>query len=1084
MADAVVVVSQTGPQGPRGAKGDPGSGLVIKGHFDSVEELRAAHPYGSVGDAYAVGPKGGPDEVYVWDALAADWVDIGPLSQPGPPGPQGPQGDPGPAGPAGEKGDPGERGADGEPGPPGPEGPAGQDGKDGKDGKSIEIRGYFDTVEELRAAHPVGEPGDCYLVGHPGHLYSWDGSDWVDCGVIEGPAGPKGDPGDPGPAGPEGPAGPAGPAGEKGDDGADGEPGPVGPAGERGEPGPEGPVGPPGPKGDKGDKGDGGASAHRYISDFEERPAFVTQVVPLVAEDVNGTVSFFGESVNYYALLPVAVAEQATPGDIVTIHSLPWDRSDVMVVAEDPEVDYIGGPKGTSDLSWVAVAPAGRATLHHLGVFPHPETGLPVRLWWLEGDTCAPDEWAVPEAPVLETVIPSDSALTARWSHSGRGLPPTSFRILLQWAGGSRIVEVDGAVREATVDGLSNGVAHTVMVQARRSDEYIDLSSEASNAIEATPHPPLPYTPMLLSVSGTWDGVKVRFRPADDPDGLVTGFVVVANGKRYPLEDSVQVREDLTGFAHGIPVGRASVYMVATTKFGDSEPSVTAQVDVGPATVRPRLLSIVPNGLTPLATYDASDMRGVQEVRLTLTASGHESIETTVTAVDGTVKSDRMADPSTTYTATVAFGYEAGWSRESNPLTVTTDESYDPNPPVDWSVENIGTLAIKVTMRDAISPPRLGWGVSVNGTVWKIFVDDTRSVEIRSGLVAGRENLIQVWFQEIGGARSQLSSKTIVPTGKPVAAPVISDAFQTLQGDGVATAGGLTIVFGDVACDYVDAGWAYEYSLNGGAPVTVAAQAQGKGSACYVSFPVASPRTSATYRLRVAKRFMVDGTATLSPWSNEAQVVAQSFAPMSLGAYVADYSTNSDWGRYVTVSRGSLPPLSHPALEGIRAQWRLNNVVAGDPVDLPADWHDGSFPYPPDAKYRDVIEVELRAFGFAKALKPLDGRKAVGSTGGGSSFSYPVFSSPPADKIRLLWPELVPGTVRTVRFRVDRIEPGAEALIGYSLYQDDPTRAKFGTVRPDADYWYVLELPSRGTWFLGAARTKAQWDWTERITVQ
>ncbi len=234
-----VQIGTSGPQGPPGPKGDPGTGIVVKGHYDTLEELIAAHPTGEPGDVYSVG-----ERLYGWDAQKTAWVDLGPVGQ------------------KGDKGDPGEPGKDGPPGPQGPEGPA---------GKSLDIKGHYDTEAELRAAHPTGEDGDAYLVGD-GYLYVWsaDKKDWVNVGQLQGPKG------DPGPAGPEGPAGPQGERGEqgvpgepgkdgapgpKGDPGQQGEPGPKGDPGQQGEQGPQGPQGRdgfPGPRGDKGDKGDQG----------------------------------------------------------------------------------------------------------------------------------------------------------------------------------------------------------------------------------------------------------------------------------------------------------------------------------------------------------------------------------------------------------------------------------------------------------------------------------------------------------------------------------------------------------------------------------------------------------------------------------------------------------------------------------------------------------------------------------------------------------------------------------------------------------------------------------------------------------
>jgi hypothetical protein len=116
-------------------------------------------------------------------------------------GPAGPTGAAGPPGPQGPEGPRGERGWRGDPGLPGPQGPA------GKDGNSLAILGFYASPAELIAAHPSGSAGDCYLVGTPGHLFSWndDTAAWVDAGVIEGPQGPAGPQGAQGPQGVQGP---------------------------------------------------------------------------------------------------------------------------------------------------------------------------------------------------------------------------------------------------------------------------------------------------------------------------------------------------------------------------------------------------------------------------------------------------------------------------------------------------------------------------------------------------------------------------------------------------------------------------------------------------------------------------------------------------------------------------------------------------------------------------------------------------------------------------------------------------------------------------------------------------------------
>ena len=132
--------------------------------------------------------------------------------------------------------------------------PKGRDGVDGRDGTSFTVRGRFDTLAELAAAHPAGSTGDAYAVGtaEDNRIYLWseDKRQWQNVGPLQGPpgpqgaAGPQGGPGPQGTAGPQGlpgPQGEAGPQGEQGPQGLAGSAGPAGPAGPQGEQGPAGP---------------------------------------------------------------------------------------------------------------------------------------------------------------------------------------------------------------------------------------------------------------------------------------------------------------------------------------------------------------------------------------------------------------------------------------------------------------------------------------------------------------------------------------------------------------------------------------------------------------------------------------------------------------------------------------------------------------------------------------------------------------------------------------------------------------------------------------------------------------------------
>ena len=70
-----------GPPGPQGPKGDPGDSYTVKGLYDTLSALQAAHPTGSEGDAWFVGTSDS-NVVYQWDVDRASWVNVGALKGP------------------------------------------------------------------------------------------------------------------------------------------------------------------------------------------------------------------------------------------------------------------------------------------------------------------------------------------------------------------------------------------------------------------------------------------------------------------------------------------------------------------------------------------------------------------------------------------------------------------------------------------------------------------------------------------------------------------------------------------------------------------------------------------------------------------------------------------------------------------------------------------------------------------------------------------------------------------------------------------------------------------------------------------
>ena len=250
-------------KGERGEKGEQG----VKGDTGATGAKGERGEQGLQGLPGAKGDKGEKGDAFKYTDFTA--TQLAALKGPkGDTGLQGPQGEQGPKGDTGERGPQGERGLrglqgatgatgpQGERGPQGATGPQGPKGDKGEQGTGVTIKGRYDSLSALQAAHPQGNEGDAYMVGV--NLYAWSGTEWIDCGNIQGPQGAKGDKGDAftyADFTQEQLAALKGPKGDKGDAGAKGD------TGERGPQGLQGVQGLQGIQGPKGNDGAAGAAA-------------------------------------------------------------------------------------------------------------------------------------------------------------------------------------------------------------------------------------------------------------------------------------------------------------------------------------------------------------------------------------------------------------------------------------------------------------------------------------------------------------------------------------------------------------------------------------------------------------------------------------------------------------------------------------------------------------------------------------------------------------------------------------------------------------------------------------------------------
>jgi len=379
--------------GTKGDKGDPGTGVVIKG---SVPDSGALPPTGNQpGDGWIAADTG---HLWVWDGDS--WVDAGLIQGPpgatgpmGPPGPQGIQGVPGPTGPTGATGPQGPIGNTGPQGPQGIKGDTGATGPTGATGsqgpQGIQgIKGdpgerWFSQPRVPSPDDPVSKTGDWLLHTITGDVYECMAANasWTVRANIKGPKGDQGIQGATGPTGATGPAstvpGPQGPQGVKGDTGSQGPigntgatgstgpkgdkgdtgntgpqgiQGPVGPEGPEGDPstvpgpvGPQGPIGPMGPQGPQGNEGIPGPEGpaggmdelvQTFITKNDERTTLVNSLRLGAGAGLNLSVSNGVASINLNGGVATPSAHAAThrPGSTDPLVSNAWtDTANIFI---------------------------------------------------------------------------------------------------------------------------------------------------------------------------------------------------------------------------------------------------------------------------------------------------------------------------------------------------------------------------------------------------------------------------------------------------------------------------------------------------------------------------------------------------------------------------------------------------------------------------------------------------------------------------------------------------------------------------------------------------------------------------------
>jgi hypothetical protein len=201
------------------------------------------------------------------------------------------------------------------------------------------------------------QPNDAYMTDNDGHMWIWNGTTWVDVGLMRGPAGPTG---------PEGAMGPAGVQGPQG------IPGPGGPQGAQGETGLTGPMGPQGPRGPQGSPGDPygapllaiGAIVHwRPARNTYDRYGFCKPAVVLwVADEYNNILALhvLGTQGGPEAFLHDRVPTGHNAGQWHFIVDCPYSFSVPTTLSEGPPMRRNGRVTTPQEVRYVRAAVSAR----------------------------------------------------------------------------------------------------------------------------------------------------------------------------------------------------------------------------------------------------------------------------------------------------------------------------------------------------------------------------------------------------------------------------------------------------------------------------------------------------------------------------------------------------------------------------------------------------------------------------------------------------------------------------------------------------------------------------------------------------
>ena len=502
----------------------------------------------------------------------------------------------------------------------------------------------------------------------------------------------------------------------------------------------------------------------------------------------------------------------------------------------------------------------------------------------------------VPSTPVIVDVIPSNSSLAVHYVSSANGSDITNVQYSLN---SGVYMELSGNVSPFVVSDLVNGSVYSIKMKA---SNIAGTSDESNTHLNAVPFS-VPDAPIINSVVPGDSKIQVAFTPGSANGSTLLGYKYSVNDLSYGWVDGTESPLTISGLTNGTSY---VVKLKAVSEVVGESVASNASASVMPyrSPDAPIIQSVTPGNASATVVFLNGNLNG-------LVVSGYKYSldQQTYTDVSANVFNDKlqMVIPGlvngNTYSVSIKAVSIVGDSVASIVSASFTPFTNPAKPTIDKIITGNQTASIYVIDGALNGSGNVeAYQYTYDGLTYYWASSPVSPIVITSGLVNNQAYKIQVLTKTTKGV-SPLSnqSSSFVPYTLP-GAPTITGV---VAGNGVA------------AISYTDGATngrpltKYQYSLNGGAYVDVAASSpiQLTGLTNGVSYAVAlkcvnlAGASPASLLSSVFVPFTVPSAPTITNVVSAAAQVTVYVAPGNAnGSAITKYSYSLNGGAYVSMS--------------------------------------------------------------------------------------------------------------------------------------------------------------------------------------